>query len=290
MVMGTLVPRREQTVDFYGDAIPVAATEEGEPYVALRPITDHLGLDARSQRRRVQADRVIAPRLRTLALSGSDGRRRDFLCLPLDLLPGFLFGIDAARARPELVEKLDRYRADCFRILWEAFRGEAWSVGPAIVPEPVPVAEPGLSGAALALEIATAVQHLAREQLALEQRLADVAGKQSVMADYLRGFIRDTDRRLRTLEHRERTATIAEEQAAELAVGEALRQRGDPTGYQTLYAMIYREYAISTYHNLPAAAYPRVMGWLHDWYVRLTDEQGRALVPETDITMPRFPR
>jgi hypothetical protein len=247
-----LVPRREHTVDFYGDAIPVAAADDGAPYVALRPITDHLGLDARSQRRRVQADRVIAPRLRTFALTGSDGRRRDFLCLPLDLLPGFLFGIDAARARPELVDKLDRYRADCFRILWEAFRGEAWSVGPAIVAEGGPGAETGLTGAALALEIATAVQNLAREQLDLERRLADVAGKQTVMAEYLRGFIRDTDRRLAALEHRERTATITEEQAAEVAlavkaVGEALRQRGDPTGYQAIYAMIYREYAISTY-------------------------------------------
>jgi len=57
-----LVPRREQAVDFYGDAIPVAQTPDGGLYVALRPITDFLGLDFSAQRRRVLRDEVIAPR------------------------------------------------------------------------------------------------------------------------------------------------------------------------------------------------------------------------------------
>jgi len=57
-----MMPQTERVVDFYGDGIPVAATPDGKPYVALLPITDHLGLDPRSQRRRVQGDASIAPR------------------------------------------------------------------------------------------------------------------------------------------------------------------------------------------------------------------------------------
>jgi len=224
----SVTPRTEQVVDFYGDGIPVAATPDGEPYVALRPITDHLGLDPRSQRRRAQADPVIAPRLRTLALTGADGRRRELLCLPLDLLPGYLFGIDTGRVKAGLMDKLNRYRADCFRVLWEAFRGEAWAVREAVVPSALTdVAAPVVSGAALALEIATAVQHLARNQLEIEQRLADVAGKHEVMADYVRGFIIETNRRLTDIEQvTGQGATITDGQAAEISLAvKAIGQR-----------------------------------------------------------------
>ncbi len=51
-----LRPVREQSVDFQGDGIPVAQADDGGLYVALRPITDHLGLAFGSQRLRVLRD------------------------------------------------------------------------------------------------------------------------------------------------------------------------------------------------------------------------------------------
>jgi len=285
----SVTPRTEQVVDFYGDGIPVAATPDGEPYVALRPITDHLGLDPRSQRRRAQVDPVIAPRLRTLTLTAADGRRRDLLCLPLDLLPGYLFGIDTRRVKPALVDKLNRYRSDCFRVLWEAFRGEAWVMRDVVVPStPADTAEPGVSGAALALEIATAVQHLARQQLDMEQRLADVAGTQTVMADYVRGFIIETNHRLTALERATATeATLTEAQAAEVAlavkaVGQALQAAGNREGYAQVYSALYRRYRVSAYKSLPARSYDEVMDWLHRWYLEAAppDASGGAASEE----------
>jgi hypothetical protein len=86
------------------------------------------------------------------------------------LIPGFLFGISTGRvAKPEVQEKLNRYRRECFRILWEAFR-------PDIMRADDLAPTPGISGAQIAYEIATAVQHLARQQLDLEERL-NAAGR-----------------------------------------------------------------------------------------------------------------
>jgi hypothetical protein len=266
-----LVPVREQSVDFYGDGIPVAQTPDGTPYVALRPITDHLGLAFSSQRLRVLRDRVMAPRLRILAMAAADGRRREVLCLPLDLLPGFLFGVATGKVRPDLVEKIDRYRADCFRVLWEAFTSEALAPG-AVGATPPDVAP---SGAALALEIATAIQHLAQNQLELEQRVATVAGKQDVMADYVRGFIVETNRRLTSLERATATeATISDAQAADIslavkALGQRLKALGDGEGYARVYADMYKRWRISTYKALPARSYEKVMDWLHQWYLEV---------------------
>jgi len=243
-----LVPVREQSVDFYGDGIPVAQTPDGTPYVALRPITDHLGVAFGSQRLRVLRDRVIAPRLRILAMAAADGRRR-----------------------PDLVEKIDRYRADCFRVLWEAFTSDAL-VPAAAVATPTDVAP---SGAALALEIATAIQHLAQNQLELEQRVATVAGKQDVMADYVRGFIVETNRRLTSLERATATdATISDAQAADIslavkALGQRLKMLGDGEGYARVYADMYKRWRISTYKSLPARSYAEVMDWLHHWYLEV---------------------
>ena len=95
-----------------GDGIPVAQTPDGGLYVALRPITDHLGLAFGSQRNRVLRDRVMAPRVRTVLMTAADGRQRELLCLPLDLVPGFLFGITTGKVRPDLVDKLEAIVAE----------------------------------------------------------------------------------------------------------------------------------------------------------------------------------
>jgi len=269
-----LRPVREQSVDFQGEGIPVAQADDGGLYVALRPIVDHLGLTFGSQRLRVLRDRILAARTRTMLMTATDGRRRELLCIPLDLLPGYLFGIDTGRVRPELVDKLDRYRTDCFRVLWDAFKGGvgkeratsgAYTLPSGVIP----------SGAAVALEIATAVQHLARNQLEMEERLANVAGRQEVMADYVRGFIVETNHRLSALEQATgQGATITDGQATEIslavkAIGQRLQVEGTREGYAQVYSALYRRYRISTYKALPAERYDEVVEWLHRWYLEV---------------------
>jgi len=269
-----LRPVREQSVDFQGEGIPVAQADDGGLYVALRPIVDHLGLTFGSQRLRVLRDRILAPRTRTMLMTATDGRRRDLLCIPLDLLPGYLFGIDTGRVRPELVDKLDRYRADCFRVLWDAFKGEAGAER-ASPGAHTPSSGIAPSGAAVALEIATAVQHLARNQLEMEERLANVTGRQEVIADYVRGFIVETNHRLSALEQAVgQGATITDGQAAEIslavkAIGQRLQAGGNREGYAQVYSALYRRYRISTYKALPAERYDEVVEWLHRWYLEV---------------------
>ena len=271
---GALAPLREQTVDFYGDRIPVAQAEDGELYVPVRPLITFLGLDPTAQRRRIARDNVLQARARLVLFTGADGFRRDMLCLPLDLLPGWLFGVTTSKVKPELAEKIDRYRAECFKVLWQAFRAD---IVPAAGPPPV-----DLSPAEQALVLAEAVANLARQQLGYEGRLAqyegqltDVAGRQQVMAEYLRGFIQRTEGRLTALEmHLSAGATVSEAQAAELAltvknVARALEQRGTANAYQRVYSEMYRRYRISSYKSLPAARYQEVLDWLAGWHNEL---------------------
>ena len=196
---------------------------------------------------------------------GRGQRNRALLCLPLRYLPGWLFGLTPSRVKPELATKIIRYRRECFDILWREFQ-------PEILPVPPPATSSALTGAAAALEIATAIQHLARQQLEMEARLGAVAGQQTVMADYMRGFVQDTRHRLTGLELQLSSGIpITEAQAAEIVlavklVGQELERRGDKAGYQKVYAEMYRRYGIATYRNLPATRYTEVTAWLHTWY------------------------
>jgi len=127
-----LVPTTTQEVDFYGDLLTVALANE-VPYIAIRPITDFLGLEWSSQRLRVLRDEVMKEESKLITTTGADGRQREMFSLPLEYLPGFLFGINASRVKPELKEKVIRYQRECFRILWQAFQSRAAT--PNVIPQ-----------------------------------------------------------------------------------------------------------------------------------------------------------
>lgn len=186
-------PQSERVVDFYGDAIPVAQLESGDLLVPLRPLADFLGLEQSAQYRRIQRDEVLSKRVRRVMMRGASGRMREQLCLPLDLLPGWLFGVTTARVQPDLRDKLNRYREECFRTLWNAFKGD-------ILPYAPVQPSTNLTTAEQNLEIAAVVYHLAQQQVEAESRLANVENKQETIATYMRNFIQDTRNRLTSLE------------------------------------------------------------------------------------------
>jgi len=116
---------------------------------------------------------------------------------------------------------------------------------------------------------------MAQQQVEIEQRLATIGSQQTVMADWMRGFVFDTRDRLTALElHLSAGATISEVQAGELAgavktVAAAFAAAGTANGYQRVYSELYRRYGISGYKSLPAARYGEAMAWLQSWYQEL---------------------
>lgn len=264
-----LVPIRQQTVDFYGDHILAGQLADGTITVPMRPLVEALGLDWSSQRQRLNRDPALRAAQGVVVITTPGGDQR-FLALPLKLLPGFLFGLNASRVKPELRDKILRYQADCYEVLWNAFKADIL---------PAAFGPTDLSGAALALEIGEAITNMARQQLELE-------GRVTTIADYTRSFIQrtrahqaQTDHRLDAAEDRlqalelrlDPTAVITEEQAAELAlavknVGQRLAAQGERTGYAQVYSEMYRRYRVSSYKNLQRAHYDEVLAWLYGWY------------------------
>jgi len=132
------VPLQVSQINFHGDEIQVVLVEaDGEPraFVPVRQFCVHLGLDWASQYQRMKRDRVLAAEMAAVVVITTAGpgqrsgqQRHPVVCLPLDLLPGWLFTISSTRVHPDLQEKIHQYRQKCYRALWEAFqRGDLFS-------------------------------------------------------------------------------------------------------------------------------------------------------------------
>jgi hypothetical protein len=261
----TIVPVREKDVTFYGDNIHAAQAADETIYVPIGVICDALGLARAGQFERIRRNPVLAEGVAYCVID-SGGGPQTTLSLPLDMLPGWLFGINAERVKPELREKILRYQRECFRVLWDAFKGDV---------APAAAAPLDLSPVEQALLLAEAVASMAREHLALEQRVTTIA-------EYTRGYIQQSRRqltdhedRLTALEvHLASGATISESQAAEIQIAVKniamlLIQQGQPNGFAQVWGELYRRYRVGAYRNLPAARFAEVRDWLDGWYGEL---------------------
>ena len=268
-----LVPTSGHVVDFYGDPIQgliVIIDDETTVYVPLRAICTFLGLDWSAQYRRLHRDAVLRDVLQVVAVTatGSHADEHEVVCLPLEYLPGWLFSINAARVRPELQEKITRYRRDCFRVLWRAFQIESLSIArtgdqsQALAPTSTATILTQLRDQALAQA------YLAEQQLALETRISthDDRFKQAGLV------IRDMQQRLGALEERIQPAQlITEAEASEVAsqikaLAEVLTTR-DPTKnhYQSIFGELNRRFRVASYRRLSRAQLGEVVKFLDDW-------------------------
>ncbi|AJI86430.1 hypothetical protein CH54_3838 [Yersinia rochesterensis] len=104
-------------VQFHGQPI-ITTMVAGVAYVAMRPIVENIGIDWAGQtvKLRNQKDKFNCC---DIAMVASDNKIRDFLCIPLRKLNGWLFSINPERVRADIKDKLIQYQEECFAVLHE---------------------------------------------------------------------------------------------------------------------------------------------------------------------------
>lgn len=90
------------------------------PVVALKPICENMGLDWRAQRQRILRHPVLSKGV-VMITTPSEGGEQTTTCLPLDMLNGWLFGVDANRVKPEIKDNVIAYQFKCFKVLADHF-------------------------------------------------------------------------------------------------------------------------------------------------------------------------
>lgn len=255
-----LVPVDQKLVDFYDDkitAVMVADAARQRVYIPLRPICDFLDVAWTAQRQRILRDPVLSEEMRPVIVTiTGTGQEVESLCLPLDYLSGWLFGINASRVKEEARERLIRYQRECYKVLAEAFTEGRLTGDPSF--DDILTSD---SPAAMAYRIASALQIMARQQFILESRV-----------DQHDGYLEAYGQRLEALESQlgdpERFVTA--DQAMQLSqavktVAMKLSKRSGRNEYGGVYGELYRKFGITSYKQLPAAKFDEAMRWLNEW-------------------------
>ncbi len=254
-----LLPVEQKSVSFYNDEIIAIRASDGAVYVPIRPICENLGVTLAGQRERINRDPVLSEMVTSVSVTLTQ-QAREMLCLPLNYIPGWLFGISADRVKPELRDKIIRYQKECFNVLAEAF-----VEGRLTADESFADLLAGASPETIqAYQVAQAVLQLARNQVMLEARL--------------RGVLDDHELRLEAVEAQLRLGTaryVTEEQASQIsqAVKAVALAQGKKTGrneFGAVYGELYRKFGITGYKMLPARRFDEAMKFLTDWHETLT--------------------
>lgn len=256
----------QKQVAFYGDDIIAVRTEDDSVFIPVRPICDLLGVDWSAQRKRISRDPVLSEELQRVVITATDSYRtisREVLSLPLDYISGFLFGINANRVKSELRERLIRYQRECYKVLSEAFN------------EGRLTAEPSLtslldndSPAAQAYKMASAIMHMAQQQLLLEAQLESHTNR-----------LTDHETRLESIESQlgDPNRHVTPEQAMQIsqavkAVAQELGKQTKRNEYGGVYGELYRRYGINSYKALPKNKFDDALNWLNEWLQSLISD------------------
>lgn len=108
-----------QLIKFHEQSITVLSHNE-KPYVAMKHIVENIGLDWNAQFQRIKRHAVLSKGV-VMITTPSNGGNQEYLALPLSMLNGWLFGVDANRVRPEIRDLLIQYQTECFDILFNHF-------------------------------------------------------------------------------------------------------------------------------------------------------------------------
>lgn len=269
MTDDALQPVEQRLVTFYDDEITAVVIEENNRqivYVPIRPLCDYLSISWAGQRERINRDPVLGEVGATVRVTRTEGERevaRELLCLPLDFLNGWLFGISALRVKDEVRERLITYQRECYRILANAFI------------EPRSEVTPTQATLLQVEQMGLAIAQMAREQIEFDKRLTAAEER----LDKAAKIVGDLTKQVTAVTHQLPSGgVVTEDQAAQLsqavkAVAIAQGKLSKRNEFGAVYGELYRRFGITSYKQLPAGRFSEAMAWLTEWHQELVGDE-----------------
>ena len=256
-----LIPVAQKQVLFYEDEITAVRTKDGQVYVPIRPLCNLLGIAWAAQRTRINRDPVLAELITVVIVTiptagATPTQSREMLCLPLEVLNGWLFGVNASRVKESVRDKLIRYQKECYKVLHEAFQDGRLTADPdleALLQEDSPEAQ--------AYKMIQGMLRLAHNQLLMKARL------------------QDHEQRLEAIESQlgDPTRYVTPAQATSIsqavkAIALILSKQTRRNEYGAVFGELYRRYNVPSYRELPAHKYQECLDWLSEWKAQLESD------------------
>lgn len=265
----TVIEQRE--IPFNEDLVTAVVVEDGTVFVPLRPICDRLGVAWNGQYERLKRDEVMASEAMSVRVTRTDiepnsrqPRESEMICLPLEMLNGWLFGISVKRVKEEVKPILVRYKKDCFRVLFEAFGQNMVTSAPSPIYDELLARK---NPSALAFQQAMAVANLAKQQMLIEARLISAEDHLGDLENRVQIIEADRGDDSRYLTNAEATQIAQAVKQIALELGKRTRRNE----FGGVYGELYRRFEIPSYKQLPRAQFDEAMTFLRGWWESLTD-------------------
>lgn len=107
-----------QTINFNNQKL-LTVEKDGTKYVAVKPICENLGIDWDSQRVKIKSNPILNSTTAIITVVAEDGKLREMVCLPIDMINGWLFTINLNKVSEEIRPVVFYYQKECYRALFE---------------------------------------------------------------------------------------------------------------------------------------------------------------------------
>ncbi|WP_458119101.1 hypothetical protein OF381_00360 [Mannheimia haemolytica] len=125
-----------QTISFNNQAL-ITFEQNGTHYTAMKPICENIGLTWHAQYERIKRDEILSQGILIIRIP-TNGGDQQMICLPIEYLNGWLFGIDINRCKPEIRKTLIKYKKECYQALhdyWFKGKAERSQIAPIVEPK-----------------------------------------------------------------------------------------------------------------------------------------------------------
>lgn len=111
----------QDTVLFHGRPIVAVRLDDGRIAVTIQSLAEGMGLNTQAQVRRAQRTEAIAGEVVSPWLETVDAGPQEVPALVLDVLPGWLMGIDTRRVKGEAHDTILAYQREAYGVLYRHF-------------------------------------------------------------------------------------------------------------------------------------------------------------------------
>lgn len=108
-----------ERIPFYDTELLVERDEQGNGWVAVKPICDAIGLNNKGQQEKLSLDPKFS--CVDIHMTGADGKTYEMFCVPVSQLNGWLYTINVNKVSPKAQRKLLVYQQECQDVLFRYF-------------------------------------------------------------------------------------------------------------------------------------------------------------------------
>ena len=109
-------------VNIHGNPVPTVLYN-GKPHVGMKALCEQMGLQWEAQLKRIKRDENLSQGMSMMDIP-SNGGTQEMVCLPLDMINGWLFGIDASRVKEDIRARVLAYQRECYVVLYNYWHGK----------------------------------------------------------------------------------------------------------------------------------------------------------------------